>query len=144
MFELNEQEGETHGSPSDSDLLTLTEARDLLGIGHTKMSQLIKTGEETHGAEGLPSTRSSLDHRLILVQRKDVESLLRISRNMSVEEAREQLGVSEAKMGELIKSGRLIILQNPLHKKRKIVDPDSLQALMRERHILSRAQSHDL
>ena len=56
--------------PSDSELVTVTEARKILGISANKMSALISSGT-------LPYEQDPLDHRVKLVKRGDVISLMR-------------------------------------------------------------------
>ena len=53
-----------------NDLITVTEARSILGVGHTKMAQLIKDGVLRHWTK-------PLDARVKLVSRADVEALLK-------------------------------------------------------------------
>ena len=59
----------------DSELVTVTEARRLLGISANKMSALIGSGT-------LPYEQDPLDRRVKLVKRSDVEGLMR-KRNQS-------------------------------------------------------------
>lgn len=61
--------------PHDSKLITVTEARRLLGISANKMSALIGSGT-------LPYEQDPLDRRVKLVRRADVEGLMR-KRNQS-------------------------------------------------------------
>ena len=61
--------------PHDSKLITVTEARRLLGISANKMSALIGSGT-------LPYEQDPLDRRFKLVRRVDVEGLMR-KRNQS-------------------------------------------------------------
>jgi hypothetical protein len=61
--------------PHDSKLITVTEARRLLGISANKMSALIGSGT-------LPYEQDPLDRRVKLVRRVDVEGLMR-KRNQS-------------------------------------------------------------
>ena len=61
--------------PHDSELITVTEARRLLGISANKMSALIGSGT-------LPYEQDPLDRRVKLVRRADVEGLMR-KRNQS-------------------------------------------------------------
>jgi hypothetical protein len=56
--------------PQESELITVTAARRLLGISANKMSALIGSGT-------LPYEQDPLDRRVKLVRRKDVESLMR-------------------------------------------------------------------
>jgi hypothetical protein len=55
---------------SDSELITVTEARKILGISANKMSALISSGT-------LPYEQDPLDHRVKLLRRSDVEGLMR-------------------------------------------------------------------
>ena len=55
---------------SDTDLINITEARSILGISANKMASLISSGT-------LRYEQDPLDHRVKLVNRKDVESLMR-------------------------------------------------------------------
>ena len=55
---------------SDSELITVTEARKILGISANKMSALISSGT-------LPYEQDPLDHRVKLLRRTDVEGLMR-------------------------------------------------------------------
>jgi hypothetical protein len=55
---------------SDSELITVTEARKILGISANKMSALISSGT-------LPYEQDPLDHRVKLLRRTDVEGLVR-------------------------------------------------------------------
>ncbi len=61
--------------PQDSELMTVTEARRILGISANKMSALIGSGT-------LPYEQDPLDRRVKLVRRSDVEGLMR-KRNQS-------------------------------------------------------------
>ncbi len=61
--------------PQDSELITVTEARRILGISANKMSALIGSGT-------LPYEQDPLDRRVKLVRRADVEGLMR-KRNQS-------------------------------------------------------------
>ena len=61
--------------PQDSELITVTEARRILGISANKMSALIGSGT-------LPYEQDPLDRRVKLVRRADVEGLMR-RRNQS-------------------------------------------------------------
>ena len=56
--------------PQDTELITVTEARKILGISANKMSALISSGT-------LPYEQDPLDHRVKLVRRADVEGLMR-------------------------------------------------------------------
>lgn len=113
------------------------EAGKRLGIGHSKLAQLLKAGDEGR-EDGLPSRRSPLDQRVRLVKARDVERLLRQSAGMTLEQARMQLGVSHQKMQRLIKEGTLPVHPNPLHPSRPIVDPERFEVLLAERHRLSK------
>jgi hypothetical protein len=55
--------------PHDSELITVTEARRILGISANKMSALIGSGT-------LPYEQDPLDRRVKLVRRVDVEGLM--------------------------------------------------------------------
>jgi hypothetical protein len=61
--------------PNHSELITVTEARRILGISANKMSALIGSGT-------LPYEQDPLDRRVKLVRRADVEGLMR-KRNQS-------------------------------------------------------------
>ena len=61
--------------PHHSELITVTEARRILGISANKMSALIGSGT-------LPYEQDPLDRRVKLVKRADVEGLMR-RRNQS-------------------------------------------------------------
>jgi hypothetical protein len=56
--------------PQESELITVTTARRLLGISANKMSALIGSGT-------LPYEEDPLDRRVKLVRREDVEGLMR-------------------------------------------------------------------
>jgi len=56
--------------PQDTELITVTEARKILGISANKMSALISSGT-------LPYEQDPLDHRVKLIRRTDVEGLMR-------------------------------------------------------------------
>jgi hypothetical protein len=56
--------------PNDSELMTVAEARRILGISANKMSALIGSGV-------LPYEQDPLDRRVKLVKRTDVEGLMR-------------------------------------------------------------------
>jgi hypothetical protein len=56
--------------PNDSELVTVAEARRILGISANKMSALIGSGT-------LPYEQDPLDRRVKLVKRADVENLMR-------------------------------------------------------------------
>ncbi len=56
--------------PNDSELVTVAEARRILGISANKMSALIGSGT-------LPYEQDPLDRRVKLVKRVDVEGLMR-------------------------------------------------------------------
>lgn len=56
----------------NSDLINATEARKLLGISANKMAALIGSGT-------IPFEQDPLDHRVKLVNRKDVEKLMQRS-----------------------------------------------------------------
>jgi hypothetical protein len=59
---------------NDDEFLTIGEARELLGVGHSTMTKLLKTGV-------LPTIgRDPLNQRTKLVRRSDVEALLRRSK----------------------------------------------------------------
>jgi hypothetical protein len=55
---------------TDSELVTVAEARRILGISANKMSALIGSG-------ALPYEQDPLDRRVKLVKRSDVEGLMR-------------------------------------------------------------------
>ena len=61
--------------PHNSKLITVSEARRILGISANKMSALIGSGT-------LPYEQDPLDRRVKLVKRSDVENLMR-NRNRS-------------------------------------------------------------
>lgn len=52
-----------------ADLITTSDARDLLGVSHTKMSQLLKLGYIRH-------FENPLDRRVKLVSKEEVLSLV--------------------------------------------------------------------
>ena len=56
--------------PQNSELITVTQARRILGISANKMSALIGSGT-------LPYEQDPLDRRVKLVRRADVEGLMR-------------------------------------------------------------------
>lgn len=56
--------------PKDSELVTVAEARQILGISANKMSALIGSG-------ALPYEQDPLDRRVKLVKRVEVEGLMR-------------------------------------------------------------------
>lgn len=56
--------------PRNTKLITVAEARKLLGISANKMSALISSGT-------LPYEQDPLDHRVKLLRRADVEGLMR-------------------------------------------------------------------
>ncbi|MGI9105470.1 MAG: helix-turn-helix domain-containing protein [Pyrinomonadaceae bacterium] len=56
--------------PNDSELVTVAEARRILGISANKMSALIGSGT-------LPYEQDPLDRRVKLVKRAEVEGLMR-------------------------------------------------------------------
>lgn len=56
--------------PKDSELVTVAEARQILGISANKMSALIGSG-------ALPYEQDPLDRRVKLVKRIEVEGLMR-------------------------------------------------------------------
>ena len=62
--------GEHTAAPPMSSKMTLTEARGVLRISPNKMTQLVRTGV-------LPYTQDPLDARVKLVDRVDVEALLK-------------------------------------------------------------------
>ena len=53
-----------------SEFINVTEARKILGISANKMAALISSGT-------IPYEQDLLDHRVKLIQRKDVEKLIR-------------------------------------------------------------------
>jgi ATP/maltotriose-dependent transcriptional regulator MalT len=126
-------------SPTETDkqsLITLSQARAILHIGHTKLSELVKLGEQTDGREGLRSSHSSLDRRAVFIERSEIEAL-RAALGVPLKEARRQLGVSQTKMREIIVSGALILRPHPFYKGRQVVDAESLLKLLSERKALS-------
>jgi excisionase family DNA binding protein len=60
-------------SAPDDDLLTVGQARALLGVGKRKMAELLRSG-------ALPSQPDVLDGRIKLVKRTAVDALLRQSK----------------------------------------------------------------
>jgi ATP/maltotriose-dependent transcriptional regulator MalT len=129
-------------SPTETDeqsLITLRQARAILNIGHSKLSELVKLGEQTGGREGLRSSQSSLDRRAVFVERSEIEAL-RAALGVPLKEARRQLGVSQTKMREIIASGALTLRPHPFYKGRQVVDNESLLKLLSERKTLSSAR----
>jgi hypothetical protein len=61
------------------ELLTVGQARELLGVGKRKMAELLKAGREGQPG-GLPSQPDPLDKRIKLVWRSDVEALRALSK----------------------------------------------------------------
>ena len=59
-----------------NDLMTVTEARELLGVSATKMARLIKEGTLRHW-------RNILDHRVKLVSRAEVLALKELRRRLT-------------------------------------------------------------
>jgi hypothetical protein len=114
--------------------VTAQDALRLLGIGHAKLSRLLRDWERT--GRGLPFHRSRLDQRAILISRKDIAALREQSRGVSVQEARRGLGVSRHKMKQLIESGELPLHENPLYQNKRLVDPERYAALLAERRQL--------
>src|SRR6266446_457285 len=90
--------------------VTAQDAGRLLGIGHAKLSRLLRAWERT--GQGLPYRRSRLDQRAILISRKDIAALREQSQGVSVQEAMRRLGVSRQKMKRLIESGELPLREN--------------------------------
>src|SRR6266567_8776285 len=84
----------------ESGEVTAQDAGRLLGIGHAKLSRLLRDWERT--GRGLPFRRSRLDQRAILISRKDIAALREQSQGVSVQEAMRRLGVSRQKMKQLI------------------------------------------
>lgn len=134
MVVVDREQRESPEHLADKQVLTAPEAGQLLGIGHTKLAQILKTWDKTR-TEGLPFEHSRLDRRVLLIKRTDVTALLEQSQGITVEEARRQLGVSRAKMKELIESGELPVRDNPLHKRQRFVDPKRFEALLAERNV---------
>ena len=133
-----EANGATRPAPTgEEDVVTASQARDLLGIGHTRFAQLLGEWEATRKS-GLPWSRSTIDRRVRLVKRADVLALLEQSRGMTVEQARQGLGVSHNKILALIASGALPVRANPLQNKQRLVDPERYAALLTERRALQR------
>jgi excisionase family DNA binding protein len=52
----------------EDDLISVAEAREILGVSHTLMAELIKSGELTY-------EKNPLDRRSKLLRRADVEAL---------------------------------------------------------------------
>ena len=115
----------------ESGEVTAQEAGKLLGIGHAKLSRLLRDWERT--GQGLPFRRSRLDQRAILISRKDIAALREQSQGVSVQEAMRRLGVSRQKMKRLIESGELPLHENPLHQNKRLVDRERYAALLAER-----------
>lgn len=111
--------------------VTAQEAGRLLGIGHAKLSRLLRAWERS--GQGLPFRRSRLDQRAILIRRQDIAALREQSEGVSVQEAMRRLGVSRHKMKQLIESGELPLRENPLHQHKRLVDPERYAALLAER-----------
>jgi hypothetical protein len=111
--------------------VTAQDAGKLLGIGHAKLSRLLRAWEQT--GQGLRFRRSRLDQRAILISRQDIAALREQSEGVSVQEAMRRLGVSRQKMKRLIESGELPLRENPLHRNKRLVDPERYAALLAER-----------
>jgi len=122
----------------EGDVITASQAREMLGIGHTSFAQLLGEWEATQKS-GLAWSHSTLDRRVRLIKRDDVLALLRQSQGMTVEQARQGLGVSHNKILALISSGALPVRTNPLQHKQRLVDPERYAALLTERHALPRS-----
>jgi predicted DNA-binding protein (UPF0251 family) len=115
----------------ESGAVTAQDAGRLLGIGHAKLSRLLRDWERT--GHGLPFRRSRLDQRAILICRRDIAALREQSQGVSVHEAMRRLGVSRQKMKQLVESGELPLRENPLHQNKRLVDPERYAALLAER-----------
>ena len=111
--------------------VTAQDAGRLLGIGHAKLSRLLRDWERT--GRGLPFRRARLDQRALLISRRDIAALREQSQGVSVQEAMRKLGVSRQKMKQLIESGELPLRENPLHQNKRLVDPERYAALLAER-----------
>jgi len=116
--------------------VTAQDVGRLLGIGHAKLSRLLRDWERT--GRGLPFRRSRLDQRAVLISRKDIAALREQSRGVSVQEARRGLLVSRHKIKQLIESGELPLRENPLYQNKRLVDPQRYAALLAERRQLHR------
>ncbi len=114
--------------------VTAQDAGKLLGIGHAKLSRLLRDWEQT--GQRLRFRRSRLDQRAILISRQDIAALREQSEGVSVQEAMRRLGVSRQKMKRLIESGELPLRANPLHRNKRLVDPERYAALLAERDLL--------
>jgi len=114
--------------------VTAQDAGRLLGIGHAKLSRLLRDWERT--GQGLRFRRSRLDQRAVLISRKDIAALREQSQGVSMQEAMRRLGVSRHKMKQLIESGELPLRENPLHRNKRLVDQERYAALLAERRQL--------
>ena len=134
------EQNQNAGGNEDQEILA-SEAVELLGIGHTKLAQMLKKWERT-GQWGLPFRRSSLDRRVRLIKRSDIQLILQQSQGVTVEEARKHLQVSRAKMKELIKSNILPTRPHPLDTSKQLVDQEAYNKLLKERDAQQRAAQH--
>ena len=124
---------------AEEDVITASQAREMLRIGHSRFAQLLGEWEATHKS-GLPWSRSTLDRRVRLIKRRDVLTLLQQSEGMTVEQARQGLGVSHNKILYLISSGALPVRSNPLQLKQRLVDPQRYAALLAQQRSTRKAE----
>jgi len=139
VIEQVQQDGA--GNQAGEEEVTAQEACHLLGIGHAKVTRLLRQWE-SNGGEGLPYRRSALDHRVLLIKRSDIQALRSRSQGVTVQEARRELGISEQKMKQLIDGGQLPLRENPLRRNKRLVDAERYQALLAERHRRPRQDGH--
>lgn len=130
MREQTQQD--TPGNQGTEEEVTAQEASEILQIGHAKLTRLFRVWEES-GELGLPFRRSTLDKRVLLIKRGDIQALLKKSQGMTVQQARRELGISAQKTKHLIDSGELPVRANPLHRHQRLVDPERYAALLAER-----------
>ena len=126
---------------AEEEEVTAQEACRLLGIGHAKLTRLLRQWEANQ-ADGLAFRRSTLDHRVLLIKRGDIQELLDRSQGMTVQAARRALGISPQKMKQLVEAGELPLRDNPLHRNKRLVDPERYQALLAERQRHPKQDDH--
>lgn len=130
------------GNQAVEEEVTAQEACHLLGIGHAKLTRLLRQWE-SNGEGGLPFRRSALDHRVLLIKRSDIQALLERSQGVTVQQARRGLGISAQKMRQLlIEDGQLPLRENPLHRNKRLVDEVRYQALLAERRRRPKRDGH--
>jgi len=69
--------GKAESMSDESEYVTATQAREMLGIGRGKLAELIENGT-------LPTTESPLNKRTKLIKRSDLAPLLALPRPKSV------------------------------------------------------------